>query len=68
MVGIEHEAIAVGHLSIEVHALLESAHVFHSSHPFVLGDDYGLCRFAEVLHVYHKLAFVEMRHLRLKHV
>ena len=42
MLGIEHQAIHVRHLAIEVHAGLEAGHVLHAAHILGLGDDNGL--------------------------
>ena len=42
MLGVEHQAVHVGHLAIEAHAGLESGHFLHAAHVFGLGDDHGL--------------------------
>lgn len=63
VVAVEHDAVAVGHLSVEVHACLELAHGLHASHILVLSDEYGLVGFAQGLYLYEELCLVELRHL-----
>ena len=47
MVGIEHEGIHIGHLTVEGHACLIAAHLLHSAHILALCDDDGLSLIAE---------------------
>ena len=40
MIGIEHQLVSVGHLSVEAHTGLEAAHVLHTTHVLVLCDQH----------------------------
>ena len=40
MIGIEHQLVSVGHLSVEAHSGLEAAHVLHTAHVLVLCDQH----------------------------
>ena len=63
VVGVEHEHVAVRHLAVEAHALLEAAHVLHAAHPLVLRDHGRLGRLAKGLDLDAKLGLVETGHL-----
>ena len=63
MLGVDHEVVLVGHLAIEVHATtaLQTAHLLHTAHPFVLRDKYGLVGLIHCLEIdgpFNGLAFV----------
>ena len=68
MVAVQHHAIRIGHLSIERHTSLQTAHILHAAHVLALGDEYGLCRFAHGFHFGIKLGLVDARHLRAEHL
>ena len=66
VVGIQHDAIHVGHLCIEAHTALIAAHVLHTAHVFALRDQHGLCLLAQRLHLNRELRLLHLWHLRLE--
>ena len=61
MVGIEYDIEGVGHLAVEVHAWLEAAHLLHTTHILVLGDDDRTGLGTKGIYLYHELGLVELR-------
>ena len=63
MVWVQDDGVAVRHLTIEVHTLLELTHSLHSSHPLVLCDDYRFAVLTQSLHFNGEFRFFYLRKL-----
>ena len=55
MVAVQYEVEGVGHLTVKVHASLETAHLLHTAHPLVLRDDNGTGLGTKGINLHHEL-------------